>query len=96
MKSSKCGICCDECFASIARRNTTSARLWLDLCETLVKLKVAALVMSEHIDLSILEDLGFITTTEVPDMPDEILVKLMGKSNDLDGHFFCKGDCFGR
>lgn len=83
-------MCCDDCFALLARRNTSAAKLWMELCEVQVKSEVFGLIMEDNAYLALLESLGFIVTT---DMPDVIVVKVQGHHKDNMGSFFCGGNC---
>jgi hypothetical protein len=89
MQMSKPGICCDGCFALIAKKDTKAARLWLDLCE----IQVNAQIMSTEVEngsLKLLEKFGFIVTT---DTIDRIIIKVGGRKDDASGPFFCGGKC---
>lgn len=87
---SKPGLCCDVCFALIAKRSTTAAKLWLDLCEIELCAKVFGLLVPDLPEFQLLEHLGFITTTETSNL---IIVKIHGKRKDSLGDFFCGGKC---
>ena len=87
---SETGICCNECFDLIARKSTISAKLWLDLCDLYIKSNIFGLRSEDFRELRILELLGFIITTETPDI---ILVKVQGQCEDYQGVYFCGGFC---
>jgi hypothetical protein len=74
----------------IAKRNTTAARWWLDLCAIQDTCSLFALIIPDNPYLELLEALGFITTTETMSM---IIVKVHGKEQDGLGSFFCGGMC---
>jgi len=62
-------VCCNQCFQSIAKGNTTAARLWLDSCAFFVKLQGIYLLRETRIPDTIkymkyLEELGYITTAD--------------------------------
>lgn len=90
MKMSKPGLCCDECFALIAKRSTPAARWWLDLCHIQETCSIFGLAIPDNQILQLLEQLGFITTTETMNM---IVVKVHGREEDALGTFFCGGRC---
>ncbi len=90
MKMAKPGICCDKCFDLIARRSTDAAKLWLDLCEIQEHVQVFAINSDDFLDLTTLENLGFVVTTDIPDF---IVIKVLGHGEDGIGTFFCAGVC---
>ena len=90
MLMSKSGLCCDGCFRLIAKKNTVSAKLWLDLCEIQAQCNIFGLVMPDNSYLRLLETLRFITTTDTPSF---IVVKVHGEQEDELGPFFCGGKC---
>lgn len=92
MLMSKPGLCCDECFDLLAKRSTVAARLWLDLCAIQSSCSIFGLKIDDNPPMQLLEYLGFITTT---DMPNLIVVKVRGKEEDGLGSFFCGGKCGG-
>lgn len=87
---SKPGICCDNCFGLIARRSTSAARLWLDLCDLQMNSQMFGLRTQDFPTLRLLETLGFILTTEIPGI---IMVKVQGRHDDPLGTYFCGGKC---
>jgi hypothetical protein len=91
MQMSKPGLCCDDCFAVLAKTNTKAARLWLDLCEAQRRYGVFGLVTSDTTpSMLLLERMGFIITTDTRDL---IIVKVRGEMDGQDGFFFCGGQC---
>ena len=90
MKMSKPGLCCDDCFCMIAKRSTTAAKLWLDLCEIQNTCQCFGLAILDNPYLQLLESYGFITTTDTQHL---IVVKVHGKEDDVLGSFFCGGKC---
>jgi len=92
MKMSKKGICCDRCFALIARDSTDAAKMWLDLCELYLEAPLFGLILPNDIlpSVRLLEILRFITTTDTPEM---IIVKVHGYKKDDEQPFFCGGRC---
>lgn len=88
MKMGKYFICCEKCFEVIAKRNTTCARLWMDLCA--IRLKRGEYVELYSLDfpeLRILEKLGFVVST---DRPEKICIRIKGYSQTPDGEdLFC-------
>ena len=90
MQMSKPGLCCDECFEMLAKRSTAAARMWLDLCDIQSTCSLFALRIDDNDYMQLLEYLGFITTTDVPNL---IVVKVHGQENDALGSFFCGGNC---
>ena len=91
MKMSKPGLCCDACFALLAKMDTKVARLWMDLCEVQLRYGIFGLVTSDTPpSLLLLEQMGFIVTTEKRDL---IVVKFRGEQDNQDGFFFCVGHC---
>ncbi len=81
-------ICCDECFDTVARRNTTAAMLWMDLCKISSRQgEVLYLEVQDFSELRTLEKLGFIVSTE---MNNFLAVKVKGKHLAEDGEdLFC-------
>ena len=91
MTMSKQGECCDDCFEKIARENTTAARMWLELCNIYMNTPMFGLTLNHDNDKTrLLEHLGYITTTETPEM---MLVKVHGCREMGDEVFFCIGAC---
>ena len=85
------GLCCDECFAILAQKSTTVAKLWLDLCQANLRYGIFGLVTPDTTpSLLMLEQLGFITTT---DTANQIIVRVNGLEQDDIGPFFCGGAC---
>lgn len=91
MKMSRPGLCCDDCFALLAKKNTRVARLWMDLCEAQRRYGIFGLVTPDSTpSLVILERMGFIVTTDTADL---IIVKVRGEFDDEEEFFFCGGCC---
>lgn len=91
MKMSKPGLCCDSCFGMIARRSTSAAKLWLDLCDIeIASGELFGLRSSDFPTLRLLEILGFVLTTDTPQI---IMVRVKGKKQDSMGTYFCGGKC---
>lgn len=91
MKMSNPGLCCDDCFAMLAKRSTRAAKLWLDLCDAQRRYGIFGLVTPDTTpSLLLLEHMGFITTTDTRDL---IVVKVHGQEDDQLGAFFCGGKC---
>lgn len=90
MKMSKPGLCCDRCFELLAKRSTNAAKLWLDLCEIQSTCEVFGIKLEDNPFFQLLENLEFITTTDLPSM---ILIKVHGQTHDSLGPFFCGGNC---
>lgn len=67
-----------------------SAELWKDLCEIQLSHVVFGLEMEDFEEMRILENLGFVVTT---DSPEIIIVKVLGEKKDLAGDYFCGGKC---
>ncbi len=84
------GICCGECFDIIAKRSLKAATLWISLCEIQTNSSIFGLRTKDFPALRILEILGFIRTTDTPDI---IIIKVLGQQEDNDGVFFCGGHC---
>lgn len=87
---SKSGLCCDECYQLIARRSAFAADLWLNLCEVKSRSEVFGLKLEENAHIQLLENLGYITTTETKELT---LFKVHFMSRDPLGTFFCRGNC---
>lgn len=92
MKMSEPKLCCDECFDIIAKESTTAAHMWLDFCEFQITLPIFCLVTPFLNSIKLLENMGFILTTETQDI---IIVKVLGRKDDLAGPYFCCGRCHG-
>lgn len=80
--------CCEDCFDTIAQRNTTAAKLWMDLCAMrLCTSEVFALKTEDFPELRILEVLGYVVSSETDQY---IKIKMQGyykNSDDVD--LFC-------
>jgi len=88
-------ICCERCFETIGKRNTRAAKIWMDFCA--LKLERGHVFEIKNIDfpeLRVLENLGFIVST---DRSDSLAIRVNGHMSTEDGqHFFCvKGGCHG-
>ncbi len=91
MKMSKPGLCCDSCFGLIARRSTSAAKLWMDLCDIQIKTPNRfGLKLVDIPALRLLEILGFVLTSDTDQLT---LVKVNGKHCDSIGTYFCGGNC---
>lgn len=91
MKMSNPGLCCDECFAHIAKMNTSAAILWLDLCELQLSCEVFGVrERGEMKSICLLENLGFLVTT---DTDDHTIIKVLGLTRENNNTFFCTGKC---
>lgn len=88
MKMSNHFVCCERCFETIAKKSTTAAKLWLDLCA--IKLAIGEIVSFRGQDfaaLRSLEIMGYICSTE---RLDHILIKIHGHRTTENGQdFFC-------
>lgn len=79
--------CCAECFDTIARKSTTAARLWMDLCEIQVETPSPFwLIMETERHLRMLEIMGYVVTTDTPLVT---YIKVNGRVYDEDGVCFC-------
>lgn len=77
--------CCTECFGRIAKIHVGAAKAWLDICSLHLKYNdVLVLRTNDFEELSMLEKLGYIITTEIP---NHILVKVLGSELDEDGEW---------
>lgn len=93
MKMSKPGLCCDDCFAQLAKHSTKIAKLWLDLCEAQARYGIFGLLSPDSTpSLVYLERNGFIITTDTSDL---IIVKVRGELDEHHSFFFCGGNCNG-
>jgi hypothetical protein len=70
----------------IAQQNTAAARLWLDLCELLLKSRLSGLKILDTPELKLLETMRVISTTETNDM---IIVKIFSLISDGEEVLFC-------
>ncbi len=88
MEMSRYFICCNQCFETIGRRNTNAARLWMDFCAAKLKCgEIIELEMSDFPELRVLENLGFVVST---DRQNTIAIRVNGHMSNQDGeHFFC-------
>ncbi len=88
MQMTKYFICCEKCFETIGRRNTTAARLWMDFCA--MRLENNGVVVLDTVDfpeLRLLETLGFVVST---DQDHSIAIRVNGCMNTETGEpFFC-------
>lgn len=85
-------ICCDECFASIGKRSTSAAKMWLELCALKVESGVFGLRTNDLPETRVLEVMGFITTSEFLNGEEGMFVKVNGEKHN----YFCRGRCNGR
>lgn len=83
-------LCCDDCFEIIASQSTNAARWWMDLCKIQASCQCFALKVHDNKEFNLLERLGFITTT---DLPEHIVIKVHGLTREEEGDFFCIGRC---
>lgn len=88
MKMSDYFICCEKCFEIIGKKNTNAARIWMDLCSMRMNLgEVYILKTPDFPELRILENLGFVVSTE---KPNGIAIRMTGHIHTYDNqHFFC-------
>lgn len=92
MKMSKDAVCCERCFHKIAKVSSPAAKLWLQLCEIQNRnyFDIFGIYPEEPLELQLLEELGFVLSTDTPQM---ILIKLFGLHEDDTGAFYCGGSC---
>jgi hypothetical protein len=88
MKMSNYFICCERCMHDIAFWSTSSAKLWMDLCNLYIKKGEYVILKGQDVEeLEYLERCRFITTT---DMPEHIGIHIHGHMKTLDNEdFFC-------
>lgn len=87
-------MCCGKCFHNIAKISVQAGKDWLILCSARCKFPSHNLVSYDAPSINVLENLGFIITTEKDD-DGQIFIKLIGQ-RDADGAiFFCKEDDHG-
>lgn len=81
-------ICCQKCFETIGKKNTRAAKLWMDFCAYGMRIgETFEIGNANSKEIGILENLGFIITTE---RPISLMVKIKGHLMSEDGeHFFC-------
>lgn len=81
-------VCCDTCFERLAKRSTSAARIWLDLCRIrLEKGQVFELKCQDFAELHTLEIMGYVITT---DYPSRIGIFVNGYCiTDKDEEVFC-------
>ena len=81
-------ICCESCFENIAKKNTTAAKLWMDLCAMRLQFGefLEILDTADIPELRALEVLGFIITT---DMKNKIAIQVNGHFESEGEHCFC-------
>ena len=83
--------CCMTCFDKIAKEDTNSVRIWLDMCRIAHEISPLFKIRIEDFEeLRVLELLGFLTSTEVQ---DGIIVRVHGNQRYPYGSHFCIGDC---
>lgn len=97
MKMNNYCVCCANCLADIAKRDTAAARLWMDLC--VLGLQRGSLLAirddeQEHPFVRaalLLEQMGFILTT---DQAEDIIVRLNGLTlTKQDEPVYCLKQC---
>ncbi len=60
-------VCCEICFERLAKKSTSAARIWLDLCRLrMEKGEVFELIAQDFSELHTLELLGYVVTTDYP------------------------------
>lgn len=80
-------VCCEQCFERLAKKSTSLAIIWIELCaEFLRNNKPVAFYPEESDVLSYLEERGFITTLETN---SQLMVKVNGFYRDEVADFFC-------
>lgn len=90
MKMSRSGYCCEKCFWKIAKKNTTAAKLWLELCDDERDFDAIGLSQKDLTAIRRLEIMGFLVTT---DLFNDILIKVTGRISTTHGTFYCGGQC---
>lgn len=90
MKMSSDALCCDDCFHLIAKRNSTAASLWLDLCQLEKTYNIFGLRMDDFPNLRLLETMGLLVSTDTDEL---IIIKVNGKKIDEDGPYYCGDLC---
>ncbi len=68
-------VCCNQCFYEISQKDSTSARMWLDLCAHYVQLEGNFKLRETRVpwlisSFRLLEKLGYISTNDGPDAID--------------------------
>lgn len=84
-------LCCEKCFYDICKLDIPTARIWIRICDIYEKVKsnVFSINIPDFEELRILENNGFLVTTETN---EELIVKLNGVRNDNAGTYFCIRD----
>jgi len=72
-------MCCNQCFENLAKKDTTAAKLWIDLCAYACKLGVFGFVeaRTHHSinPLRTLESMGYLKSADGLDM---VKMRMMG------------------
>lgn len=85
---SKYFICCEQCFETIGKIDTKSAKLWMDFCAMhLEKGEVLTLHPLDFEEIRTLEVLGFLVSTE---LEKTLAIRINGHMKTDEGEdFFC-------
>ena len=80
--------CCELCLAELCKTHTNSARMWMDLCAYSVhKGQIMTFKSEDMTELNILENKGYLVTTE---SPGRVIIKMNGHFiNEENDDFFC-------
>lgn len=80
-------ICCSDCYDRIESHGTSFAEAWVRLCKMRMESKEWIAFNRDLLEFEILEEMGFLVSTEYEDV---ILVKLNGYTKTEDNEdFFC-------
>ncbi len=85
-------MCCNLCFREIAKKNTSAAKLWIDLCAHATN--IGGLMAYDESKLSAasvslvsgLEKWGYLLST---DRPKDLVIKMLGWEFDVGTDTFC-------
>lgn len=73
MKMSEYFMCCEHCFRTICQTDTTAAKFWMTLCKMCLDHGNIIISSGESPKIRILEQLGFLVSTE---RKSKVLMKL--------------------
>jgi len=89
-------ICCGDCFEVLAKKNTRSAKWWMDMCKLKMEFSeirgngLFVIEDSDFEEITLIEKLKLISTC---DCKDGVIIKVNGPKKDEDGLIFCGDLC---
>jgi hypothetical protein len=92
MKKMNKAYCCDVCFEALAKRSTSAARLWVEICDVLYEESFLRVVSSGESkfdeSLQILEEEKFLISMDTQDF---VIIKSCNFDANEPKYPFCRG-----